>query len=96
MMHKCPHCGHEAITTVQKLLSVNFGPAVCPHCHGRSYVHVINGLIALTLWIVLTWIFIGLSYMSRSSFFLLGTIPAMILSVNKYLVEAPLLAVRKR
>ncbi|MEX2366715.1 MAG: hypothetical protein WD601_08925 [Pseudohongiellaceae bacterium] len=94
-MHKCPHCQQKVITTTQKLLSVNFGPAVCRNCQGLSHVHIINGLIALTLWIVLTWVFIGLTWMSRSSFFLLGTIPALILSVNKYLIEAPLLAVRK-
>lgn len=92
-MQECPHCHQEGITNLQKALSVYFGPAECALCHGRSYVHVIYGLAAMTTWIVLTWVFIGLSYMSRSSFFLLGTIPAMILAVNKYLLEAPLRAV---
>lgn len=94
-MQKCPHCQQEGITNLQKALSVSFAPAVCSYCHGRSYVHVIYGLTAMTVWIVLTWVFIGLSYMSRSSFFLLGTIPAMVLAVNKFLLEAPLLAIKQ-
>ena len=89
-MHKCPHCQQESITSLQKICSVSFAPARCAECHQLSYVHAIYGLFAMTTWIVITWVFIGLSYMSNSSFFLLGTIPAMILAVNKYLLDAPL------
>lgn len=94
-MQECPHCHREGITNLQKALSVYFGPAECAFCHEKSYVHVIYGLIAMTFWIVVTWVFIGLSYMSRSSFFLLGSAPAMFLAVNKYLLNAPLRAIRR-
>ncbi|MDT8399149.1 MAG: hypothetical protein RQ899_11090 [Pseudomonadales bacterium] len=65
-------------------------PARCSFCEQKSSIHVVYGLLAMTTWIVITWVFIGLSYMSRSSFFLLGTLPALVLAVNKYLLQAPL------
>ncbi|MDC0598712.1 hypothetical protein OAP18_02585 [Gammaproteobacteria bacterium] len=39
--------------------------------------------------------FIGLAYMSRSSFFLLATIPAMVLAIDKFLLKAPLRAISR-
>ena len=92
-MHECPHCHQPGITHWQKLISVSFAPASCSHCHKHSYVHVIHGLMALTFWIVLTWVFIGIAYMSRSSFFLIGTFPTMYLAINKFMLGAPLQAV---
>src|SRR5690606_31713275 len=73
IMYQFPHCQEPGISAWQKLTSVSFYPAICQVCQGRSYLHVIHGLIALSFWIIVTWIFIGLSYMSRSSFFLIGT-----------------------
>lgn len=93
-MYQCPHCQEPGISAWQKLTSVSFSPATCQVCNGRSYLHVIHGLIALTFWIVVTWIFIGLSYMSRSSFFLIGTFPAMFLAINKYMLGAPLYPIK--
>lgn len=88
--HECPHCHEKRISSYQKIFSVSFSPAICPHCHQPSHVHIVNGLITLTAWIILTWLFIGLAIMAKMSFFLLGTIPAMIVCVNKYLLKAPL------
>ena len=95
-MQKCPHCQQHGISNLQKLISVSFAPATCSLCKQQSYTHIIYGLYALTTWIAITWVFIGLSYMSRSSFFLLGTIPAMVLAVNKYLLQSPLRAIKDR
>ncbi len=95
-MHKCPHCQREGISSLQKAFSVCFTPAICEFCREPSYIHVIYGLCAMTTWIVITWVFIGLSYMAKSSFFLLGTVPAMVLAVNKFLLQAPLRAITRR
>jgi hypothetical protein len=72
------------------MFSVSFSPAICPVCHKPSNVHIVHGLITLTVWMLLTWLFIGLSIMAGMSFFLLGTIPAFIVCVQKYLLAAPL------
>ena len=48
--------------------------------------------MSLTAWIILTWVFIGLSIMSGMSFFLLGTIPAFIVCTDKYILQSPLVA----
>lgn len=92
-MHKCPHCQQAEISSWQKTISVFFGPAICSECHEKSYVHIIYALLALGTWIVLTWVFIGLSYLSGASFFLLGTIPAMVLAFNKFILRAPLTSI---
>lgn len=92
-MQTCPHCQREGVTNLQKALSLYFGPAECAFCHGKSHVHVVNALIAMRFWMLITWLFIGLCWMSRSSFFLLGSAPAMYLAVNKYVLGAPLLAI---
>jgi len=92
-MHECPHCHREGITHLQKALSIYFGPAECAFCHGKSHVHIIYGMFAVFFWVIITWVFIGLSYMSRSSIFLLGSAPAMFLAVNKYVLGAPLRAI---
>lgn len=89
-MHTCPHCREQGISSWQKLTSVSFAPATCQHCNRHSYLHVVHGLVALTFWIVLTWVFIGIAWFSRSSFFLVGTFPAMYLAINKYMLGAPM------
>lgn len=91
-MHECPHCRKESISSWQKVLSVTFLPAKCSQCRGESHIHVMYGLVALTSWIVLTWICIGLAYMTRQSIFLLGSIPALYFAVYKYLLRAPMIA----
>jgi len=48
--------------------------------------------MTLTAWIILTWVFIGLTLMTSMSFFLLGTIPAFIVCVDRYILKAPLIA----
>jgi len=89
-LHECPYCHEKEISSFQKLFSVMFSPAECPACHKTSNVPVVHGLITLTAWILLTWLFIGLAIMAGMSFFLLGTIPAFIVCVNKFLLAVPL------
>lgn len=92
-MYSCPHCKKDGIGTLQKLCSVSFAPAVCRLCGGRSYLHVSHGLYALTAWIILTWVFIGVALYMQMSIYLIGTIPALFLAVDKYMLKAPLQAV---
>ena len=93
-MHQCPHCHEEGISSYQKIFSVSFSPAACGVCGKLSKVPVVHGLMALTAWIILTWVFIALSIMAQMSFFLLGTIPAWVFAVRKYLLAAPLARTR--
>lgn len=92
MKHECPHCHEKVISSYQKIFSVSFSPAICPHCKKQSNVPIVHGLITLTAWIILTWVFIGLSIMAEMSFFLLGTIPSLVVCIDKYLLKAPLVA----
>jgi hypothetical protein len=94
-MHLCPHCKQEGITTVQKLCSVSFAPAVCKLCHQRSYLHIVHGLYALVIWIMLTWVFIGVALWQQMSIYLIGVVPALILAVDKYMLKAPLSIARR-
>jgi len=89
-LHECPHCHEKKITSYQKVFSVFFSPVVCPECKQQSSVPIVQGLMTLTAWMILTWIFIGLAIMAGMSFFLLGTIPAFIVCVDRYLVNGPL------
>ena len=91
VLHECPHCHEKQITSYQKIFSVAFSPAICPVCNEESIVPIVHGLITLTVWIILTWVFIGLAIMAGMSFFLLGTIPAFVFCVDRYLLLAPLI-----
>jgi len=90
-LHECPCCHERSISNYQKIFSVAFSPACCPQCKKLSYVPIIHGLMVLTAWMILTWIFIGLAIMAGMSFFLLGTIPALIVCIDRYLIKAPLI-----
>lgn len=94
-MYACPHCHQEGISTLQKLCSVSFAPARCNVCHKLSYLHIVHGLYALVIWVMLTWVFIGVALFMRMSIFLLGTIPALFLAVDYYMLKAPLRCVHQ-
>ena len=89
-MHECPHCKQESISTLQKLFAISPLQANCVACHQYSYIHITYALVALTVWIVMTWVLIGLAYLFQMSFLLLGTIPAMVIAVDRHLISAPL------
>ena len=90
-LNECPSCHEHSISNYQKIFSVSFSPASCPQCNKQSYVPIVHGLMTLTAWMILTWVFIGLAIMAGMSFFLLGTIPALIVCIDRYLIKAPLI-----
>jgi hypothetical protein len=75
-MHECPHCHQESISTLQKLLAISPLQLSCKACQQHSYIHNVYALVALTVWIM--------------SFLLFGSIPAMVIAVDRYLIKAPL------
>jgi hypothetical protein len=89
-MYPCPHCKKNGIGTLQKLCSVSFAPATCQLCGGHSFLHVLHGLAALITWVILTWIFIGVAIWQGMSIYLIGTIPALLLAVDKCMLNAPM------
>jgi hypothetical protein len=96
-MHTCPYCQQPGITGFRKICSITFVPgtipyvpAVCEYCHQRSYLDVMHGLYALGMWILLTWVFIGVALVQQKSIYLIGTIPALMFAVDKFMLKAPL------
>jgi hypothetical protein len=92
-MHECPHCKHKTITSFRKLYSTLFMPAVCSRCGGLSYLQLVYGLRAITIWVVLSWIFIGVALYQRMSIYLIGSIPALFFAVDKCMLSKPLEAI---
>lgn len=89
-MHECPHCHQESISNLQKLLAISPMRARCKACQQYSYIYNTYALIALTVWIIMTWVLIALAYWFQMSFLLFGSIPAMVIAVDRYLLRAPL------
>jgi hypothetical protein len=92
-MHECPHCKHISISSLQKLCSVAFMPATCPDCSRYSYLQLTYALKAFIAWVILTWVFIGLALYQRMTIYLIGTIPAMLYAVDRYMLHAPMRAI---
>jgi hypothetical protein len=91
-LHACPHCLQPGVSSLQKLSSLVFTPAQCRLCRKRSYLHYAHGLRAMIAWVLLTWLFIGIALFQGMSIYLIGTVPALLLAVDKYLLHAPLVA----
>lgn len=91
-MYSCPHCHEAGFSTFAKLFAVSFAPATCSHCGGQAYLHITHALMALIAWIILTWIFIGVAIWQGMSIYLIGTIPAFVLAVDKFMLKAPMRA----
>ena len=89
-MYLCPHCKKPGISSVQKLCSVSYTPAVCTFCRRQSYLHVNTAIRALITWATLTWIFIGIALYEQMAIYMIGTIPALLLAVDKYMLRAQL------
>jgi hypothetical protein len=66
-------------------------PLQCPHCKALSYVPLRYGVFALFTWVLLSWLFILTALYFRNVLYLLGSVPAGILAVDKWLLKAPLL-----
>lgn len=93
-MHKCPHCAQETISTFQKLLAISPLHVSCDGCHQKSHIHIMQALTAITFWIIMTWVLIGLAYWFQMSFLLFGSIPVLLIAVDRYLLKPPLLKVQ--
>jgi len=92
-MHECPHCKQNSISSLQKLCSVLFMPATCPNCQRYCYLQYVHGLKALIAWVLLTWVFIGLALQQQMIIYLIGTVPALLYAVDRYMLQAPLRAI---
>ncbi len=88
-MYECPHCKRDSISTQQKLLSIYPLALTCSVCGKNASIHIIYALVALTVWIVMTWGLIALAYWLQMSFLLFGTIPAFVIAVDRYIISAP-------
>lgn len=93
-LHVCPHCLQPGVSSSQKLNSLFFAPARCRLCRKHSSLHYVHGLRAMIAWVLLTWLFIGVTLYQGLWIYLLGTIPAMLFAIDKYLLNAPLLPVK--
>ncbi len=91
-MHACPHCTQPGINSMQKLNSYFFAPAKCCLCRKYSYLHYKHGVRAMIAWVLLTWVFIGVALFQQMSIYLIGTVPALLLAVDKYMLRASLQA----
>lgn len=89
-MHSCPYCRKPGISSLQKFCSVFTVPAACGVCSRRSYLHYNHGVRAMVVWVVLTWIFIGIAIFQQTPIYLIGTFPALVFAIDKYILRAPL------
>ncbi|MDR2213819.1 MAG: hypothetical protein LBE21_09380 [Pseudomonadales bacterium] len=92
-MHECPHCKHLTITSLRKLCATPLTPALCPRCHGFSYLEMVHLLRAMIVWSLLTWVFIGIALYQRMAIYLLGSVPALLFAVDKFMLAPPLRAI---
>ena len=92
VLHPCPHCRQPSFTDLQKLTSLWLQPRPCKLCHKAAYLPVRSVVEALIIWTALTWIFIGTALYMRNIMFMLGTIPAAVFAVDKWIRKAPLIA----
>ncbi|MEI7949688.1 MAG: hypothetical protein WCI66_05535 [Gammaproteobacteria bacterium] len=90
-MHRCPHCRQSTFSDLQKLTLLWLQPRSCSVCHKAAYLPVRNVIVALIVWTALTWVFIGTAFYMHNIFFMLGTIPAALLAVDKWIRKAPLI-----
>ena len=92
-LHVCPHCLQPGVSSRQKLNSLFFAPAVCRLCRKRSTLYYANGLRVMIAWVLLSWLFIGIALYQGIWLYMLGSVPALLFAVDKYLLNAPMLRV---
>ncbi|MGV3591296.1 MAG: hypothetical protein ACO1PZ_06370 [Gammaproteobacteria bacterium] len=73
--------------------SLFFAPAECQLCRKRSTLYYANGLRAMIAWVLLSWLFIGIALYQGIWLYMLGSVPALLFAVDKYLLNAPMLRV---
>ena len=91
-MHVCPHCQQPGIGSTMKMSTLILArPLSCPLCSKLSFVPLRYGVFALFTWVLLSWLFIMTALYLRNVFYLLGSVPAAIFAVDKWILKAPLL-----
>ena len=91
-MHPCPHCRQASFTDLQKLTSLWLRPRACEACHKAAYLPVRSIVMALVMWTLMTWVFIVAAFYMRNILYMLGTVPAAVLAIDKWIRKAPLVA----
>lgn len=89
-LHICPHCHQPGVSSAEKVHSLLFKAARCQLCRKSSYLHYTHGLRAMIVWVLFSWVFIGVALYQNVWIFLIGTIPALFLAVDKFILTAPL------
>lgn len=89
-LHVCPYCHQPGVSSVDKIHSLLLRPAACRLCRKSSYLHYSHGLRAMIVWVLFSWVFIGVALYQGVWIFLIGTIPALLLAVDKFILNAPL------
>jgi uncharacterized protein (DUF983 family) len=89
-LHACPHCLQPGISSTEKFHSLFLKPAHCRLCRKSSYLHHTHGLRAMIVWVVFSWVFIGIALYQNVWIYLIGTIPALFFAVDKFILSAPM------
>lgn len=89
-MHPCPHCTKPTFSTARKVLLLWLSPGLCSACHKPAFIPLRNVAIAMFVWVIFSWLLIATTFYMRNVLFLLGSIPAAMLAIDKWLVQAPL------
>lgn len=89
-LHPCPHCRQSGIGSLEKVHSLFLKPASCRLCGRASYLHHAHGLRAMIVWVVFSWVFIGIALYQDVWIYLVGTVPALFLAVDKFILSAPM------
>ena len=92
VMHFCPNCQQASFSDLQKLTLLWLRPRKCMLCHKAAYLPVRNIIVALIVWTLLSWVFIGIAIAMRNVVFMLGSIPAAVFAVDLWIRKAPLIA----
>lgn len=91
MSHRCPHCLHDKISTVQKLASLWLRPATCERCGRHSYLPLRHAVAALFIWVGSTWGLIMAALFTANAIYLVGSTVAALFAVDFCVLRAPLL-----
>ncbi len=89
-LHVCPHCLQPGVSSLDKVHSLLLRPARCQVCRKLCYLPYTHGLRAMIVWVIFSWIFIGVALYQDVWIYLVGTIPALFLAVDKFILSAPL------
>jgi hypothetical protein len=91
-MHPCPHCHQPTFSSARKALLLWAQPGPCSACYKPAFLPIRNVITAMLVWTLLCWLLIATAIYMRNVLFLFGGIPAAMLVIDKWLIQAPLIA----